>query len=212
MASVPSIEYGLSDIPVGARSNAHRHGRIIEETNHRWAVPFRYIEPVAPALEKVAFTCREFPQGLAILLLEFRLLPMNPAEAGNDSHAHRVIIKTERSGHPYPTVRRIYTYVKVFDVLVDDVYHSPLYRDSAGFPLSIHSAPLQSRICGTRDPRFASVQLQHGDVSKFSEVMVYPGTLSFRKRIILSWFAVRLENCFSQTSLKRANTFRLIDS
>ena len=36
--------------------------------------------------------------------------------------------------------------------------------------------------------------------------------LSPRKRMILSRFAVRLENCFSQTSLKRANTFRLIDS
>ena len=36
--------------------------------------------------------------------------------------------------------------------------------------------------------------------------------LTCRKRVIRSRFAVRLENCFSQTSLKRANTLRLIDS
>ena len=55
-------------------------------------------------------------------------------------------------------------------------------------------------------------RLQHSDVISFSEAMDHPEMLSFRKRIILSWFAVRLENCFSQTSLKRANTLRLMDS
>ena len=40
----------------------------------------------------------------------------------------------------------------------------------------------------------------------------YSEMLSFTKRVILSRFAVRLENCLSQTSLKRARTFRLIDS
>ena len=43
-------------------------------------------------------------------------------------------------------------------------------------------------------------------------VRCHSAMLSCRKRVIRSRFAVRLENCFSQTSLKRANTLRLIDS
>ena len=37
-------------------------------------------------------------------------------------------------------------------------------------------------------------------------------TASFRKPVMRSRFAVKLENCFSHTSLKRASTLRLIDS
>ena len=54
--------------------------------------------------------------------------------------------------------------------------------------------------------------LKSGDFGKRSDPAFHTEMLSSRKCTILSRFAVRLENCFSQTSLRRANTLRLIDS
>ena len=153
MLAVPSIHHGFSGIPVGPRAYAHSHCCVIDETNRRSSVTFCNIESVAPSLEVMAFTSDKFPLGLPILVLEFRLIATNPAQPRNNSHPHRVIIKTERSCHSHPAVRRVNPNMEVFDVLVDHVDRSPPYLNAVSFPLSIHSAPLQSRICGTRGPR-----------------------------------------------------------
>ena len=51
----------------------------VKQMNSWWAVALGYVDPVTPTFKVMALTSHELPLRLAILLLEFRLLPANPS-------------------------------------------------------------------------------------------------------------------------------------
>ncbi len=89
--------------------------------------------------------------------------------------------------------------------------HRPHCRPVLPTHLVHDLAPSQTPGCA------AAMTLDKPDALRMEQVIAespigHPEMLSLRKRVILSRLAVRLEYCFSQTSLKRASTLRLIDS
>ncbi len=101
-----------------------------------------HVEPIPAALEIVAFTCHHLALGLPVLLVECRLLTVDPVEAGHNGQPNGFIIQTQRRGDAYPAAGRIDTDMEVLDILADDLDWDTADQNASA--LSSHAAPSRS--------------------------------------------------------------------